>query len=86
MRSLAAQLAYEDEQENIGRLDANDRTTCFTCQDWAGDEHRESESHKRRIGVPVDWTFDYREGRYRPVEVLVITPAGDVAVVERGAR
>lgn len=65
MRSLAAQLAYEDEQENIGRLTANDRTTCFTCQTWADPEHREAADHKRRIGVPEDWSYDEREGRYR---------------------
>lgn len=80
MRSLAAQLAYEDEQENIGRLEGNDRTTCFTCQDWAGPEHRETADHKRRIGVPEDWSYDEREGRYRPVERLVITDQGDVTL------
>jgi hypothetical protein len=71
VRDLAAQLAYEDEQENLGRLDANDRTTCYTCQDWAGPEHRESVDHKRRIGIPEEWRYDEREGRYRPVATRV---------------
>lgn len=79
-RDLAATLAREDELENIGQLDHNDRTTCFTCQDWAGPEHRETADHKRRIGIPVDWSYDEREGRYRPLERLVITEQGDVTV------
>lgn len=72
MRSLATQLAYEDEQEDLGRLDANDRTTCFTCQTWAGPEHRETADHKRRIGIPEDWRYDEREGRYRPDPPVVL--------------
>jgi ADP-ribose pyrophosphatase len=65
-RSLADQLRYEDEQEDIGRLEAAGRLTCHTCQAWATDEHIESPEHKRATGVPLDWRFDAREGRFRP--------------------
>jgi hypothetical protein len=66
VRDLAAQLAYEDEQEDIGRLEAAGRVTCHTCEAWATDEHIESPEHKRRIGIPADWRYDEREGRFRP--------------------
>lgn len=88
MRDLAAQLAYEDEQEDLGRLAADERTTCNPCQTWAGDEHRESADHKRRIGVPVDWRYDAVEGRYRPGLFDHLISRDDARVLitrERGA-
>lgn len=36
---LAAVLAYEDQEEDAGVLDADDRTTCHVCKAWATDEH-----------------------------------------------
>lgn len=66
VRDLADQLRYEDEQEDIGRLNEANRKTCHTCQAWITDEHIESPEHKRAIGIPVDWRFDKQEGRFRP--------------------
>jgi len=37
--TLVQTLEVEDELEDLGVLEANDRTTCFTCKSWADHAH-----------------------------------------------
>ncbi|MEQ7008379.1 hypothetical protein ABN028_19580 [Actinopolymorpha sp. B17G11] len=38
-RELAATLVREDADEQLGRLEADDRTTCYRCRAWAAPGH-----------------------------------------------